>query len=195
MYYKMQENLFCHKLKDSPRSNPKLPKVIALKNGPRLELPEITPDKVNSLFYVWIEHFQSVYFSNYLDYFAKKRKDLGQGCQCCPPGDTGKALQGGANTGEAPPGDADTGKATPGEALNFENKITKRQEIHILDGHTKFGNLHIVIDSVNILRVKTRSSNSFDFNYRFPILLPKDAHFQAFLKCIAWKDMLVPIKP
>ena len=90
--------ILSHKLKDNPKSKPKLPKVIALKNGPRLELPEITPDKVNCLFYVWIEHFQSVYFSNYLDYFAKKQKDLGQGCQCCP---SGKALPGDADTGEA----------------------------------------------------------------------------------------------
>ena len=138
--------ILSHKLKDNPNSNPKLPKVIALKNGPRLKMPEITPDKVNCLFYAWIEHFQSVYFSNYLDFFSKRRKDLGQGCQCCPPS---KALQ-------------DTGEA-----------------VHILNGYTNFGNLHIVIDSVNILRVKTRSSNSFDFNYRFPILLPKDAHFSS----------------
>ena len=74
----------------------------------------------------------------------KKRKDLGQGCQCCPPGNA------------IPSG-----------------------EVHILNGYTNFGNLHIVIDSVNFLRVKTRSSNSFDFNYKYPILLPKEAHFSS----------------
>ena len=47
----------------------------------------------------------------------------------------------------------------------------------MLNGYTKFGNLNIVIDNVNILRVKTRSSNSFSFNYIYPILLPKEAHF------------------
>ena len=134
--------ILSHKIKDNPKSNPKLSKVIALKNGPRLKLPEITPDRVNSLFYVWIEYLQSVYYSNYLDHFEKIRQNLGQGCQCCPQG------------------------------RKLDNK-----EIHILDGHTKFGNLHLVIDSANILRVKTRSSNSFDFNYRFPIILPKHALF------------------
>ena len=52
-----------------------------------------------------------------------------------------------------------------------------KQGFHILEGHVKFGTLFIVIDSDNILRVKTRSSNSFSFNYRFPILLPRDAQF------------------
>ena len=73
--------ILSHKIKDNPNSNPKLPKVVDLKNGPRLKLPEITPNEVNCLFYVWIEHFQSVYFSSYLDYFAKKQKDLIRGCQ------------------------------------------------------------------------------------------------------------------
>ena len=80
--------ILSHKIKDNPKANPKLSKVIALKNGPRLELPEITPERVNSLFYVWIEYLQSVYFSTYLEYFEKRRQVLGQGCQCCPPGQT-----------------------------------------------------------------------------------------------------------
>ena len=78
--------IISHKIKDNPKSDPKLPKVVDLKTGPRLKLPEITPNEVNDLFLLWIEYFQSVYFLSYLDYFEKRRQDLGQSCQCCPPG-------------------------------------------------------------------------------------------------------------
>ena len=57
--------------------------------------------------------------------------------------------------------------------------IIRDGEIHILNGHTKFGNLYIVIDNRNVLRVKTRSSDSFSLNYKYPILLPKEAHFSS----------------
>ena len=78
--------IISQKIKDNPKSDPKLPKIVDLKTGPRLKLPEITPNEVNNLFMLWIEYFQSVYFSSYLDYFVKRRQDLGQGCQCCPSG-------------------------------------------------------------------------------------------------------------
>ena len=136
--------ILSHKLKDNPNSKPKLPTVIALKNGPRLYLSEITPEEYNFYFFVWIKFYQAVYFSGYLEYFAKKGVGLSQGCQCCPPGDI----------------------------LTYNEK-----EAHILNGQVKFGNLNLVIDSENILRVKTRSSNSFEYNYRFPALIPKKAHF------------------
>ena len=106
-----------------------------------------------------------MYFSEYLDYFQKKRKDFGQGCQCCKPG----ALV----AEQCTPGDAELRDAT-GEA---PGETAKSKEIHILDGHIVFGNLHIVIDSANVLRVKTQSSSTFDFNYRYPILLPNNALF------------------
>ena len=75
-----------HKIKDNTKSDPKLPNVVKLKNGPRLKLPELSPDEVNALFSIWIKYFQSIYFKNYLDYFMKKRQELGQGCQCCLTG-------------------------------------------------------------------------------------------------------------
>ena len=86
--------ILSHKLKDNKKSNPKLPSVIALKNGPRLKLPETTPDEVNSLFFTWIRHYQSVYFSEYLEYFNKKRKIIGNSCQCCPPTSDQSAAEG-----------------------------------------------------------------------------------------------------
>ena len=72
--------IISHKIKDNPKSDPKLPKVVELKTGPRLKLPEVSSDEVNDLFFLWIKYFQSVYFSSYLDYFVKRRQDLGQGC-------------------------------------------------------------------------------------------------------------------
>ena len=54
------------------------PKAVELKTGPRLKLPEITPNDVNDLLLLWIEYFQSVYFSSYLDYFVKRRQNLSQ---------------------------------------------------------------------------------------------------------------------
>ena len=136
------EIIISHKIKDNPKSDPKLPSVVNLKNGPRLYLPEILPDEVNTLFFIWIKYYQSIYFTNYLNYFKKKRQELGQGCQCCLAG-----------------------------------SVNKETDMHILNGYTKFGNLNVVIDNKEVLRVKTRSSDSFSFNYKFPILLPKKAHF------------------
>ena len=134
--------IISHKIKDNKKSDPKLPNVVKLKNGPRLKLPELSPEEVNVLFFIWIKYYQSIYFKNYLEYFSKKRQELGQGCQCC-----------------------------------LKGSIMQDGEVHILNGYTKFGNLNIVIDNEKVLRVKTRSSNSFSFNYKYPIILPKKAHF------------------
>ena len=39
--------------------------------------------------------------------------------------------------------------------------------------------MHLIIDSDQVLRVKTRASVSFDYNYRFPVLLPQKAQFSS----------------
>ena len=40
-----------HRIQDNPKSDPKLPKVVELKTGPRLKLTEITTNEVNDLFF------------------------------------------------------------------------------------------------------------------------------------------------
>ena len=136
--------IFSNKLKDVQNSNPKLPPVLKLKNGPRLTLPEIAPSEINELFFIWVKYIQSIYFLNILNHFKGLGQKGGEGCQCCP---------------------------------NGSKSCSK--EIHILNGHVKFGNLHLIIDSNQVLRVKTRASVNFDFNYRFPVLLPQKAHFSS----------------
>ena len=130
--------ILSHRLKDK---NLTLAAGVALKEGPKLKLPEVAAGDVNCLFLIWIKYFQSIYFKNYLDYFHRKRTEFGHGCQCCNP------------------------------------SAGAQQDVHILKGSVKFGNLHILIDSNDILRVRTRSSSTFKFCYRYPILLPKNAHF------------------
>ena len=138
--------IFSNRLKDNQDSKPKLPIALKLKNGPRLQMPEIKPGEVNELFFIWVKYIQSVYFLDILNHFEGLRQSGGGGCQCCP---NGRKLQ--------------------------------EREIHVLNGHMKFGNLHLIIDSDKVLRVKTRASVSFDYNYRFPVLLPQKAQFSSLL--------------
>ena len=41
------------------------------------------PNDINKVFYLWISHFQNIYFHKYLEYFSQKKEVFGQGCQCC----------------------------------------------------------------------------------------------------------------
>ena len=149
--------ILSHRLKDNKKASPKLPAGKAIKTGPRLKLLDMEPNDVNKVFYLWISHFQNIYFHSYLEYFSKKKEIFGQGCQCCQKSKI-------TNTESGIPGaESDNSKGN--------------QKVHIQKGFSIFGNLHLVIDSENILRVKTRASKNFGFNYRYPIILPKNAHF------------------
>ena len=59
--------ILSHRLKDNKNASPKLPAGKAIKAGPRLKLLDMEPNDINKVFYLWISHFQNIYFHNYLE--------------------------------------------------------------------------------------------------------------------------------